>query len=570
MLGKKISPREELLNLQRQLFEKIDADIQDYLGKVPAALNRYRNDYNRDLKDYERISSKAELIRAVMKSHIVYCGDYHTLRQSQRTVIKILREIILYDRPIVLAIEMVHYEDQKVLDEYMKGGMDDQTFLEKIDYRGTWNFDWPNYKQLFDFAKKYKIPVVALNCHIPKHTVSLKKRDRIASQILVKLAESHPNSLIFTLYGDLHIAREHIPLLTTKLQKARRSGLSRALVIYQNSDNLYWLLASRGLEQQVDVLKISDEQFCVMKCPPWVKLQGYLNWLENRESQQIESGEELDDKEDSYDYYHRLWDMADTIATFLNLKKDTLDEFNVFTSGDIEFLDFLNSHLKKRAQRDKFMAEMIRTEMIYNGTCLLAEEGMIYLSTMSINKSAEKIAQFIHSRSSSSNLLMNSRVDRQALYFGRILIEAIGYIGSKIINYKRKCGLIADHKNMIKNFRSKRIAGRILEHRHISQIVLDHFKLENKMVKNKVPKSAWNKICKQEPRIFFGVTQALGQMLGERLYNAVMDNRLQKNLIKKIFLLPITTKTDNASRYFEFIELLRDVKTSLTSKSERF
>jgi hypothetical protein len=59
-------------------------------------------------------------------------------------------------------------------------------------------------------------------------------------------------------------------------------------------------------------------------------------------------------------------------------------------------------------------------------------------------------------------------------------------------------------------------------------------------------------------------------MLGERLYNAVMDNRLQKNLIKKIFLLPITTKTDNASRYFEFIELLRDVKTSLTSKSERF
>lgn len=570
---KRISAREELLNLQRSLYERIRADIDDYLGKPTASIARYRAEYNRELQDYDRLANKAELVREVIKSDIVYCGDYHTLRQSQRTVIKILREAVAQGRKVILGLEMVHQEDQKLLNGYMLGTVDEQRFLKGIQYEDTWNFDWPHYKQLFDFSKKHKLPVYGLNCRVPKARLALQKRDEGAARRLGKLVQAHPDALIFVLYGDLHVCSKHLPAATQHELKRLNLGSNRKqLTIYQNSEPLYWTLAARGLEQKVDVLKIADGRYCVMNTPPWVKLQTYLTWLENKGAFASDS-EEFGDREDSYDYYHRMWDMADTIATFLNLRKEHLDEFNVFSSGDVEFLDFLNNYLKRLRSKNRTAVELLRAEVIYNGTSILPSEEMIYLSTLSVNKSAEKIAQFIHCKSSNSELIPASRktaATQEALYFGRILLEAIGYIGSKIINYKRKCDFIDDYKKMLRLFKGRRALGRIKDQREMSRLVLLHHQCEQAQVSGGKRDRRWRTLYTQPPRILYGITQAVGQMLGERLYQAVIDNHIDKTTLRRLFLAPININTDNRAQYFEFLELVRKLKTHYRSKAERF
>ena len=500
MNNKKVSARDELLELQRLLYERINGDIDDYIGKTSPYIKKYITEYNKDLTDYQRVSNKAELIRQVIKSHIIYCGDYHTLRQAQRTVIKILREVILHERKIILALEMVHHEDQQHLDDYLLGKEDEQNFLKNIRYNETWNFEWSNYKQLFDFAKKYRIQVAGINCDVKKGERQLKKRDTVASQLIANLHKQDPQALVFVLYGDLHIGQNHIPKMTTKLLHKQRSKNCKSLIIYQNSESLYWLLVSRGLEQKVDVLKIAQDRYCVMNTPPWVKKQTYLNWLEHKNNYQ-ETSDEISDNEDNYDYYHRMWDMADTIATFLHIKKESLDEFNVYTSGDVEFLDFLNTYLKKKLSKNRTAVEFIRNELIYNGTCLLTSEAMIYLSSLSINKSAEKIAQFIHFKASKSEFVLTSNDDARNVYFGRILLETIGYIGSKIINYKRKCELFDDYKHIVKQMSKKRLTGRIRELRQISRLAIEHFDYENLFINKNKKSRKWKNLFSQPPRI---------------------------------------------------------------------
>ncbi len=565
-----ISPRQELLQLQRSLFEKISHDIHDYLGRHSPTLLHYKKDYERDLTGYQRVSNKAELIREVLKSQIVYLGDYHTLRQAQRTVIKILRDVVREERRVILGVEMAHNEDQEHIDAYLAGRLSEKDFLENIQYRKTWNFEWPNYKQIFDFCHKFGIPIIGLNCAVCKGDQVLRKRDLVAAKIIASLHLDNPDALIFVFYGDLHICRQHIPRMVRHQLQKKHKNRARDLIIYQNSEELYQLLVSRGLEQKVDVLKVDANRYCVMNTPPWVKLQTYLNWLEHRSHDFSEGEEDLGEQEDTYQYYHRLWDMVDTIASFLKIRNQALDSFNIFTSGDIEFFDFLNSYLKTVSQQSSFATEMIRVEIIYNGTCLLAEEGMIYVSTLNINKFAEKIGQFIHAKTTGARLNYMSKKTAKEYYFGRILFEAIGYISSKIINFKRKCELPADFVQTLASYHGKRLSGRMQEQRHIARLVLRHFECTDLYLNKSTATKKWLLLYKQPARILFSVTQAIGQILGEHAYNAVINNRLDKAHIRHLFSSPITCNQDNQQLYFTLEGLVESSKKELSSKQDRF
>src|SRR5690349_24680796 len=124
--------RAQLLKIQRENYERNLLLVKRSLGSNPTVA-RYGREYHRYLKGYQGISSKTDLIRRVMASDVVYHGDYHTRRHSQRSILAMLQELA-GRREIILCLEMFHGRDQKWVDQYMAGALEHKAFLSKIGH----------------------------------------------------------------------------------------------------------------------------------------------------------------------------------------------------------------------------------------------------------------------------------------------------------------------------------------------------------------------------------------------------------------------------------------------------
>src|SRR4051812_30808738 len=131
--------RAQLLRIQRENYEKNQRQVKRSLGSNPFVA-KYGREYHRYLKSYQAISNKSELLRRVLASDVVYHGDYHTLRHSQRSILAMLQELA-GKRDIVLCLEMFHGKDQKWVDLFMSGGLDEKAFLNKIHYARKWAYN---------------------------------------------------------------------------------------------------------------------------------------------------------------------------------------------------------------------------------------------------------------------------------------------------------------------------------------------------------------------------------------------------------------------------------------------
>jgi hypothetical protein len=155
------------------------------------------------------------------------------------------------------------------------------------------------------------------------------------------------------------------------------------------------------------------------------------------------------------------------------------------------------------------------------------------------------------------------------VYFGRILLEAIGYFGSKIINYKRKCELLHDHRSNAKRFKAAKTR-RLREVYTVSQHVVRHFDGVSKYLAGSPWRLSVSKPFQESSRLVYGATQAIGHILGERLYDAIVHGGLGKQTARALFFATITDKSRNRQLYLELCQQLRGYASVAKSKSERF
>jgi hypothetical protein len=101
----------------------------------------------------------------------------------------------------------------------------------------------------------------------------IRERDaRIARRIATSMARD-PEARHLVLIGDLHLAANHLPAELDRAAEAAGLRRHRRVVVYQNSDDLYWDLAARGVEGETQVVRLGSDRFCVQEVPPWVQLQ---------------------------------------------------------------------------------------------------------------------------------------------------------------------------------------------------------------------------------------------------------------------------------------------------------
>ncbi len=429
------------LQERREILHKIKDQVRLYLGDEGIDISQYADAYKQDLARAWHSSDWSAVFVALQQVQVVFGGDFHPFAQAQRTHLRILRKIAP-DRPIILALECLFYEDQIFVDQFQQGTIDEKTFLKKVQWGDRWGFPWAHYKPLFDFAKTRGISLLAINQPVDERTgVTLQARDEFAAKILADHAKNNPETLYYVVYGDLHVASSHLPRHFRRFAKARPA--SESATLFLNSESIYFQLAEKNQENQVEVVQFNEREFCILSSPPWVKWHSYLMYLEENFDVDLEwEDEDHDSWEFQIDHTDHVSDMVKMISTAIGVQTDA-NAVEVYSLRDPQALVVIKKILKN--EEFGLAHSLIQSDRSF----LIPQRGFFYLSKATVNHAATLAGQYIHSvLCGREKVMWNFPED----FVRFIWIEAMAFMLSKFVNPKRKAQSMADLKKQLEAF----------------------------------------------------------------------------------------------------------------------
>lgn len=549
--------RSQTLARERSLLASMQRRVRRLLGPDSRPLQRYRAEYEKSFESFECHSSKAELVEEARASDIVFCGDYHTLLQAQKTSVKILREVVGH-RQVVLALEMVRAKDQRHLDEFMSGEIGEGEFLRRIQYATNWGFPWDHYRIFFDFARSHGLRVVGLDYKPPHGDPDrLLKRDAFAAQVLARVRRREPDALIWVVFGDLHVAPSHIPArLQTIL--ASRGDMLRRMIIYQNNKHLYFRLAREGQLLQVDTVRLGPGEYCVLNTPPWIRLRTYLDHLETKVFPAYDDDEEADEGENpAYeDFIHQL---LDEVARLTGVTGVDLSDFEFCTRHHIGQLE----HQVEVPGPAGAWERLVETAKVH----YFPEATTILLTAFDANHAAEAAGEFLHHQLSGYQVRGRSDDDR---FYIRALAKTFGFFASLLMNPKRKTNYFKDHDIFLRRWHRRRLTGRRAWQRQVSRLVVQHQRALERIMRAGGGRPRLRRIYRDDQALVGGVSHALGTIMGDKLYRAFFEGRVSDEEIRAWMSRNLARHQEPFQLYLELRLRLKSVKKPYKSKDDFF
>jgi len=541
-------PRTALIKIQRSMYDKLKEHASSMFGGLQPELKQYFKQYSKENQKYSALSTKRELLLEVLKGQVIFLGDYHTLAQAQRTVIRILRDSIRVlkrkNRRVFLALEMLTPHHDVWVKKFLLGKLSEKEFLKRIGFQANWGFPWEHYKALFEFARDHQIDIKGINHPGGAIRPNLKKRDQFAAKVITEITVKDPNAIVFVLIGDLHLAEKHLPQefrSLLKKQKAKR----RTVIVHQNVEPIYWKLVERGLESFVDVVQIKKNIFCVMNTPPWVKLKSHLNWTElMAQTGGIPPLESAAQAFEEMDYSDEVQDLTSVIGKFLGILLPKLEGFQIFGPLDLEILSQDASDesddQKVSLSLDLKYAKLFKSHFI-------PRKNIICLNSLSLNHVAAQSSIYLHSELSGfSSTFENPKSD----FYRFVWVEAIGFLGAKIINPKRKCNGRVDLKKHLTSKPTKYQD----ENTESAKLALWHLNWEMASRPSNVvlflPESP------QKNTLYYKTAKILGHLLGHAIYQAIVDMKISPSEVSPLFFKKFETAQQAFDLYVEWGERL--------------
>ncbi len=92
---------------------------------------------------------------------IVFVGEVHDIADHHRDELAVIRALHKAGTPLAVGIEMFRSENNKVLAQWIDGSLKTHDFLPA--YYDNWSEPWPLYRDIFEYLRQYRIPVIGLN-----------------------------------------------------------------------------------------------------------------------------------------------------------------------------------------------------------------------------------------------------------------------------------------------------------------------------------------------------------------------------------------------------------------------
>lgn len=112
-----------------------------------------------------------KMIKALSEADVVFFGELHNNSVAHWLELQVLKDLHSVRSEVVLGMEMFEADNQLVLDEYLRGIIDEKSFLNEAR---LWDNYKTDYKPLVEFARKNDLPVIATN--VPRRYANLVYR----------------------------------------------------------------------------------------------------------------------------------------------------------------------------------------------------------------------------------------------------------------------------------------------------------------------------------------------------------------------------------------------------------
>jgi len=530
--------REQLAALHREIYRRNQARIRAAVEGDSKDLRRYEARYRSSIRGPRRQLRFDELVERFRRADVVYLGDYHTLEQAQRSMVRILRAVTPAQRPLTIAVEFVEGRHQAALDAFLAGRIGERTFLRRIEYKQHWPYgDFSGPREICDFAREHGLPMLGID-RDARRGATLGARDRYAAQRITQALAQQPGTRVFCLIGELHLAPAHLPAEVR--QRARRP--LRQLTIHQNPERIYWALQRAGLEQEAEVVEIIRDRLALNVVPPIVCQHSFLRWL------------------DDDDTYHEASMMRDAfrqqarlIAELLELDLgDALETVQIETFRDLSFLD----QLQRSGVFNRHELEALRQQILNSESYYVPRTRLVYLGTPSVNHSSEEAAHFLR------DVVAGEARPHHAIeaFYDRAINEALAFFGSKLVNHKRKALHHAAYRRILRDAgdktpaRGRRRPAPSAFEVELARRVRAHARLEQGRQVDT------DDIFSGGSRLLDSVAHALGYMLGDRIYYGVLAGSLDIATARAIFSDPLDERGAAISTYFALASRVATVK----------
>ncbi|MFA7383677.1 MAG: ChaN family lipoprotein [Desulfurivibrionaceae bacterium] len=108
-------------------------------------------------------SSFAAIMAQLADKRLVYVGETHTRYEDHLLQLRVIRALFTQNPKLAIGMEMFSREAQPVLDRYVAGEINEQELLKQSGYFSKWGYDYRLYREIINFARRHRLPIVALN-----------------------------------------------------------------------------------------------------------------------------------------------------------------------------------------------------------------------------------------------------------------------------------------------------------------------------------------------------------------------------------------------------------------------
>src|SRR5229473_3059082 len=397
---------------------------------------KYLREFDQAFRSYDSVLDSQQMQSALHAADVVLIGDYHALPVAQRYAASLIEQRALAgDRPVVLGVETIFARDQHVLEEWWRREIDENELRQRIRFDLDWGYDWTPFYELLVAARDHGEAIYGLDCMPRENLRKIGARDRHAAAKISEIRESHPDAVIFVLFGESHLAPEHLP----RVLRQQMPG-AQVLTVLQNVDALYWRAAGERADK-VDAVRVNDDVLCVFNATPLEKYESYRLCLD--QWSRCDSGP---------DFAPTIYNLIDSLARFLEMNR-----YSPHNGTQPKFLvDMLpevyggsSASMLRRLLARTGVTERDRETMLASveerGSAYLPQVNAFRIREFQMMHAAEDAARFLHHACRGLPQRLNGRgidggLEQEAGpvltsdgFYARVIEHAVAYFGSRVL-----------------------------------------------------------------------------------------------------------------------------------------
>ena len=505
----------------------------------PAAGRKYLRDFHQAYRSYEHVLAAADVPEQIAHADIVLVGDYHALPNSQRYLAWLIQHPAIRQRPVVLGVETIFSRDQHIIDEWFRGEIDEAELRQRVRFELDWGYDWTPFYELLSAAREHATGIYGLDCMPREDLRKIGARDRHASDKIAEIRSRHPGALVLVLFGESHLAPKHMPMLLRE-----RLPEARMLTVLQNVDPLYWRAAGETTDR-VEAVQVSDDVLCVFNATPLEKYENYRLCLDRWGRR--------DNDHSAPDLGPTVYNLIDGLVRFLGINRysphnttqprllvDAMPE--VYSRSSDALLRRLLSRKGFTASQRRAMLRRVKER----GSAYLAPLNAVYVRQFRMMFSAEDATRSLHHACRGLPHRVNGKAPAplapEDAFYATVFEHALAFFGSRVLHPARPALRDSDLSELSDLNRDDLEQQTSLSYPDAAE-ALDflamHREFERNRQKSRLVPDWLTRACAFTGHKYEYVTEQLGYLAGNDLYDAYLAGRLNSAALRKLFLAHI-------------------------------